>query len=43
MKAQMLERETKECRVRTEEWYVLFQHSHTVGEKGVVVHFIFCL
>lgn len=24
VKAQMLERETKECRVRTEEWYVLF-------------------
>lgn len=39
----MLERETKECRVRTEEWYVFFQHFHAVWKKEVVVQCMFCL
>lgn len=44
VKAQMLERETKECRVRTEEWYVLFLHVQTVGgRRGGVVFFYFLL
>lgn len=37
----MLERETKECRVRTEEWYVMFEHFHTVGGTWSHVHVFF--